>query len=323
MKTKSNPSSDPGLFYSLFTNCRIGQIVFDEQLGIRFINPRMFELFDTQFEETGEMVFGRIFHCSSLGISCRKCGPDGTERCDLLHAMKVIQKGGVIDNSTVHYSFSRNGQTETKWFQLNGCLFSYKEKPYSSLVFTDITDLKLREKRLKELLSLDLATGTTNKYGLMKAVRKIAKSRGSNDKYSLCMIDFDNFKLLNDQYGHLFGDKVLEKFSDIAHRHIRKDDLLGRYGGEEFVFVFNDINERQSFEILRRIQTELSGYFIKSSHVPVTFSAGIVTIDGSFPFSTYKQLLGEADSLLYEAKKLGRSRAMSRLGEAAFTETNE
>lgn len=130
------------------------------------------------------------------------------------------------------------------------------------------------------------------------------------------MLDFDNFKQLNDKNGHLFGDQVLNKFSDIAHRHLHKGDILGRYGGEEFVFVFNGADERQSLKVLKKIQSELAGYFAKTVRLPVTFSVGIVTVNRGMPLASYKTLVGQADILLYRAKKLGRTRAMSRLGEA-------
>jgi len=178
--------------------------------------------------------------------------------------------------------------------------------------------LKQREKHLKELLSLDLATGSMNKYSLMKAIKKRVRTKETADQYSICMIDFDNFKSLNDQHGHLFGDRVLEKFSDIARRHIRKDDIFGRYGGEEFIFVFNNIDDRQSLEILKRIHTELEKYFAKRYKITVTFSAGVFTIDhGTMPLS-HTELLVKVDSLLYEAKSRGRGRAMSSSGEIPF-----
>jgi diguanylate cyclase (GGDEF)-like protein len=233
--------------------------------------------------------------------------------------MRIIRKGGIIDNNTIHFSFNREGRKKIKWFQLNGSFVSYYDRNYILLIFADITDLKQKEKRLKELLYLDFATRTTNKYGLVQSIKRRVRA-GNNQRYSLCMIDFDNFKQLNDQYGHLFGDKVLKKFSDIAHRHIRKGDVLGRYGGEEFVFIFDGIDEKQSFQILKRIHVELTKYFSEIAKQPVTFSAGIVAVDSSSQTMSYKELLGQADSLLYEAKELGRSRAMGRQESGLFIE---
>ncbi len=306
------------LCLTLFENSRIGQVILDDQCRLIFVNRRMYEFFDLKPDQEANLSFGQVFHCSSFGASCAECAKGGDGQCDLMHAVKIIQKGGMIDNNTMQFSFNRENSEEIKWFQLNGASVSYDNHTYILLIFGDITDMKQREKRLKELLSLDIPTGTMNKYGLVKSIKRRVRA-GNNQHYSLCMIDFDNFKQLNDQYGHLFGDKVLEKFSDIAHRHIRKGDVLGRYGGEEFVFLFDGIDETQSFQILKRIHWELTKYFSKIARQAVTFSAGIVTVDSGSQSMSYKALVGQADSLLYEAKGLGRSRAMSRQGEWLFT----
>lgn len=321
MKLVIDLLQEHNLFYNLFENSRIGQVFLDIQNHPVYVNRRMYEFFDLIPDLMADMQFGQVFHCSNFGRVCAECSENGNDRCDLMHSIRIIQNGGSIDNNTIQFSFKHGDREEIKWFQLNGSYIIYEEKEYLLLIFADITDLKQRENRLKELLSLDLATGTTNKYGLMKLVQERIKE-GNNLWYSLCMIDFDNFKQLNDLYGHLFGDKVLEKFSDIAHRHIRKGDVLGRYGGEEFVFIFDNIDEKQSFQILKCIHMELTKYFARTTKLPVTFSAGIVTINSRFQAVSYRKLLGQADCLLYEAKKLGRSRAMSHQGEMIFMEGN-
>ena len=308
-------------FYDLFLGNKIGQVIVDEQFNIMFANIRMFELLDSAPYDVVNMSFGRAFHCSELGVNCQECGTGDSEyckSCGFMNAVRTIKRGSLIDNSTVKFSCCYNNHFEEKWFQLNGSKLSYHDQNCIALVLADITDLKQREKHLKGLLSLDLATGSMNKYSLMKAIRKRVRAKETTDQYSICMIDFDNFKALNDQYGHLFGDKVLEKFSDIARRHIRKDDIFGRYGGEEFVFVFDNIDERQSLEILKRIHTELEKYFTKRYKVSVTFSAGVFTVDnGTRPLS-HTELLAKVDSLLYEAKSRGRGRAISPSGEKPF-----
>ena len=132
----------------------------------------------------------------------------------------------------------------------------------------------------------------------------------------MCMVDFDNFKALNDQYGHLFGDRVLKAFANIARKHIRKSDTLGRFGGEEFIFIFMNSDEEQSLKILERIHKELEEYFSRDS-ILVTFSAGIFYV--SKDVYAPAQLFGEIDKRLYQAKKPGRGRAISNIGETVFT----
>jgi diguanylate cyclase (GGDEF)-like protein len=137
------------------------------------------------------------------------------------------------------------------------------------------------------------------------------------------MIDFDNFKEINDQCGHLMGDRVLRVFADIARKHIRKDDILGRFGGEEFVFIFKDADEQQSLEILKRIHKELEGHFAKKFKIQVTFSAGIIAAGNEdFIPPIYTKLLDKVDRMLYQAKNCGRGRAISSGGETLFTSSD-
>lgn len=318
MERKADPLQKETFFDCLFENSRIGQVILNEQGRLVAVNRRMYEFFNFNFDAAAGMPFGEVFRCSHFGASCSECGKSENDQCDLIHAIQIIRKDGIIDNNIMRFSFSRDNREETKWFQLNGSAVPYLNQNYILLIFADITDQKQRENRLKELLSLDMATGTENKYGLIKSIKKRIRS-GNTQRYSLCMIDFDNFKQLNDLYGHLFGDKVLEKFSDIAHRHIRKGDVLGRYGGEEFVFIFDGIDEAHSFQILNRIHMEVTKYFAKTSKQKVTFSAGIFTVDGTHQAISYEELLKKVDRLLYEAKGKGRSRAMSAQGEWIFT----
>lgn len=319
MKRKPDLLQKDTLFHILFESSRIGQIILDDHGHLVFINRRMYEFFDLKPGQNTDMSFGQVLHCSSFRENCPECGKNQNGQCDLMHAIQMIRKNGIIDNHTIRFLFNLEGRQEMKWFQLNGSSVYYDGRDYILLIFDDITDMKQREKRLKELLSLDLATGTTNKYGLVKLIKRRIRA-GNNQQYSLCMIDFDNFKQLNDQCGHLFGDQVLEKFSDIAHRYIREDDVLGRYGGEEFVFIFDGLDEKQSFQILKRIYIQLIKYFAKTTKQPVTFSAGIVTVRENTQVLSYRELMEKVDHYLYKAKELGRSRAMSSQGVGSFTE---
>lgn len=311
-------SANGHLFFNLFQNSRIGQIILDSQSRIVFVNRRMLEFFGSKETDVIGKTFGQAFHCTSYAGDCPNCEKKVDKSCDLVHAARLIIKGAITDDSAIAYSYYRGQHTCQKWFLISGCVFKHYNESFLQLSFCDITYLQQREKHLKDLLILDNTTGALNKYGLIKAVKRRIKIGASIKKYSLCILDFDNFKQLNDKNGHLFGDHVLEKFSNIVHRHLRKGDILGRYGGEEFIVVFNGADERQSVEMLKKIQSELAGYYIKTVRFPVTFSAGIITVDSSTPPTSYKALVGQADKLLYKAKQFGRTRAMSRLGDAVL-----
>ena len=309
------------LLQTLFDNCRIGLVILDEQLRAVSINPRMYEFFELPpADDIADRSLGRMLCCSSLDAGCSECGNMGNYGCGLMKSVDRLKRNGVVENSSICFSTKKGTKNTIKWFQLNGTQIACDEQIYYLLYFTDITDLKRNEAHFRALLSLDLATGTVNKSGLVELIKKYARAE-EIPRYSLCMIDFDNFKRLNDGYGHLFGDNVLRKFADISRRRIRKGDVLGRYGGEEFVFIFDDTDEKQAAEVLKRIHIELTNYFSGICGQPVTFSAGIVSITKDAPRLTYKELLDRADRLLYQAKRLGRSRAISVTREFVFSET--
>jgi len=315
-------------FYSVFLNSMVGQVIVDENLNIALANNRMFEYFDVEPYNTNGLPFGRAFFCKELGRNCYECGKSIIENfkdCGIINAMRDIQDGKtIISDSVIQYSFHYRNHLKIKWFQINGCNIAYNNKTCTELIFSDVTELKLRENQLREWLSLDLATGAMNKHSLLNAIQKLTESERSGSRHSIIsMVDFDNFKLLNDHHGHLLGDKVLEKFSDIARKYIRKDDMLGRFGGEEFVFIFNDTDEQQSLKILKRIHKELEAYFNKKFRIKVTFSAGVITVDDKdFIPLPCTVLLGKADRMLYQAKARGRGRAMSSKGETLFASSD-
>jgi len=125
--------------------------------------------------------------------------------------------------------------------------------------------------------------------------------------FTLCMIDFDDFKNINDTCGHLEGGRVLTAFSEIARKNIRSGDIFGRFGGEEFIFIFTDTKITQSVKIIKRIQNELREYFAAKLPMPVTFSAGAVYAGADGKFSR-DELIAYVDKLLYKAKRGEKNR---------------
>ena len=132
------------------------------------------------------------------------------------------------------------------------------------------------------------------------------------------MIDIDHFKKLNDNFTHEMGDKCLKKFAEIVNKSIRKDDRLIRYGGEEFIVLFNGEStkeemQRRANELRLRIENETSEIkdFADPNFVaPFTISMGIGYMD---PRYTLEENIKVADKYLYEAKEKGRNRVVSSL----------
>jgi diguanylate cyclase (GGDEF) domain len=315
------PMENNSFYQSVFQNSMIGQIIVSENLSLIAANNRMFEYFQMKPSDTEGLLFGCVFRCANREKGC-VCGQgEKCRNCYIRSAVNDILCSRIaIRDSFIQYTFRTDKRRKTKWFLINGTIISNANTQYVSLSFTDITGLKHQEEQLRKKLALDLATGTINKYSLMDSMQKITEPDSAVAGFTVCMIDFDNFKEINDQYGHLMGDRVLEAFSNISRKHIRKHDILGRYGGEEFVFIFPDVNLKQSLRILKRIHRELRESFSQELQFPVTFSAGLIFVDkGQNTSAQCTDLIGSVDKMLYKAKKHGRNRAVSSMGEILFS----
>ncbi len=322
---KKEPDS---FYFNIFQNSMNGKIIVNEDLLIISANKKMYEYVQARPPKEEGITFGRAFHCAQVGEDVLKCGSsEKCKKCGIWKAVKkILQDKNIVQNQVIQYTFKKGHTHEEKWFQING-RHVYKEGHYAVLEFTEVTELfaevvelKRQIKELRKNLSMDLATGTLNKQSLVEAIERLQDSGTVRYGFTICMIDFDDFKSINDQFGHLMGDRVLKVFSDIARKHISTKDILGRYGGEEFIFVFNDMDQNQSLIILKRIHLELEEYFAAEKlAVPVTFSAGAVYVDiSSGIFPQYSELLDGVDKMLYHAKRLGKSRAMGNMGEVIF-----
>ena len=126
-------------------------------------------------------------------------------------------------------------------------------------------------------------------------------------QYAVVFFDLDHFKKLNDTYGHECGDVVLSTFGKILNKSIRDHDIVGRYGGEEFVAIIHFNLNRELLQFLKRIKTIVTenSFLYKGQKIKVTFSAG-VALRGSY--DSYENTLQKADMLLYQAKENGRNK---------------
>ena len=159
------------------------------------------------------------------------------------------------------------------------------------------------------LMTVDGLTQVFNKrYFLESIEREISRSRRYGRDLSLIMFDIDHFKPINDSYGHLAGDAVLKQLCQVVHGKIRREDLLCRYGGEEFSILLPEIdnfNARLTAEKIRRL-VERTDFTFEDTRIPVTISLGVATIQSeAVDPETFIKM---ADEQLYLAKNTGRNR---------------
>lgn len=176
------------------------------------------------------------------------------------------------------------------------------------------SDFNLKLEQEKELSLIDPLTKTYNRRALNKDFYKIIeKSKRTNENVCLLIVDIDNFKSINDKFGHNIGDKVLVELTKSIKHSLRKYDSLYRVGGEEFIVLLPNINSTYKKEILTRIRKNVT-YNIKK-HVleidkNVTISGGCISSE-NFSLDN-KDLLNlmikKADDLLYKAKNTGKNK---------------
>ena len=159
---------------------------------------------------------------------------------------------------------------------------------------------------LKKLSITDGLTGLFNHRYTMDALSRLIEE---NNRYkqplSISMLDIDDFKKANDEYGHLFGDEVLVKISNSIEGCIRKTDMVGRYGGEEFLVLFAHINLKGAVESAQRIIKSVENLKWEKKNFKITISAGVCEKKEEDTTT----LIKKADDLLYAAKKKGKNRA--------------
>ena len=161
-----------------------------------------------------------------------------------------------------------------------------------------------------EMSMKDGLTGVFNHALLIDLFKKeYAKCERLNQSISFVMLDIDYFKTINDTYGHVAGDVILQELSALLTASIRMSDIVGRYGGEEFGIVFPNIDKSVIVKICERIRRKIEAYtFIADGHeINATVSIGICHKKPR-EYISYSQMIKMADDALYKAKRHGRNR---------------
>lgn len=289
------------VLYGVWRDLPVGAVFLDSRGNVLFLNRRMRSLFPprSDFPPLGGLLRCPFARNGPCGRS-REC-----ESCALWKGVRgIVRDGGPMPESELRHVEYRKGRRRVRWFAVSGTPVSYCGEPYAVLFFNDVTERARRERMLEKKLELDRPTGVLNKVSLIRSLDSLLRAE-DREPFTLCMIDFDDFKTINDRYGHLTGDRVLSAFCGAARRNLRPGDVLGRYGGDEFLFVFKGGPERAE-GILERVRSELRDSLAEVLPAPVTFSAGIVRFGGSAdPRTDWRELIRTADDLLYRAKGSG------------------
>ena len=154
----------------------------------------------------------------------------------------------------------------------------------------------------------DYLTGAfSRRYFYLRLEEEFEKSKRENRKLSLILFDVDNFKVVNDTYGHKKGDEVLKYVVKVTKENLRTFDIIGRYGGEEFVILLPETDPTQAYKIAERIRIAISKKSFEEFSFEVTASFGVTSLKSSEKSNSFQKLIELADEATYSAKKSGKN----------------
>jgi diguanylate cyclase (GGDEF)-like protein len=165
--------------------------------------------------------------------------------------------------------------------------------------------------KLTSIASTDVLTGLTNRREFNARLNgEIARARRYNTPLSLALFDLDDFKRLNDVYGHQIGDRILKEMGLMIRQNIRESDIAARYGGEEFALILPETKEGHAAELLERLREMVSQTVFCMPDHPLTVSVSIGIAQLNPRNHTSFEFVELADMGLYEAKRQGKNRVI-------------
>jgi diguanylate cyclase (GGDEF)-like protein len=151
----------------------------------------------------------------------------------------------------------------------------------------------------------------------MRVVEELERAGRFQGRMSIIMVDIDNFKRLNDEFGHLLGDEVLRSVSTIMKQQLRKVDLVCRYGGEEFAIVVAETSGENALRVAEKLRKQVESHHFPGVPRPVTISCGVA--DYPTHGITRDEVVAAADNALYQAKQAGRNRVVAASSKREFS----
>jgi diguanylate cyclase (GGDEF)-like protein len=172
--------------------------------------------------------------------------------------------------------------------------------------------------RMKQLAYVDGLTGIHNRrYFEMRVVEELDRAGRFQGRMSIIMIDIDNFKRLNDEFGHLLGDEVLRSVSTLMKQQLRKVDVVCRYGGEEFAIVVPETSGENALRVAEKLRRQVENHHFPGVPRKVTISSGVA--DYPTHGITRDEVVAAADAALYQAKQAGRNRVVAASTKREFS----
>ncbi|MDC7233975.1 MAG: diguanylate cyclase [Spirochaetales bacterium] len=268
----------------VFKNMSDGVLILDDQDRVADFNPAACRILDF--------------------LSMEHIGEKFRDLCDFPLAERIL------DIPSVHpFHLKKDGQIcfydiRTSW------LSDRRKRTIGRILsFRDITEQKQMEAQLEYYATTDSLTGILNRRHFNHlAEMELHRCIRYNTPLSLCMIDIDHFKKVNDNFGHDTGDRIMKELVRICQKNLREIDLFARWGGEEFVVLLPETALEQAAEAAERLRAAIESSMTRtgSGVIKITISIGVTELDSSS--SSLEEGLKHADIAMYNAKRSGRNR---------------
>ena len=229
-----------------------------------------------------------------------------------------INNSPYITNSILHIDSAenwetifhcRNGEEIYVWITSSSIMFN--EKPAIMSVIRDITGKKDLEEHLSQQASTDYLTGIMNRRAFESRFRhEIVRSKRYSHPVSVLLIDIDDFKQINDTFGHEAGDEALKFLVLITQTQLRDTDFFARYGGEEFIIALTESNIQNAENVGNRIRktVECTKFSTGETSLKITISIGVTELKKTD--SIIQNVISRADTALYKAKRDGKNQVV-------------
>lgn len=287
------------IFRVVFNSVQSAVILIDNEDTVRFFNPAAERIFGYA---SGE-ILGKKLHQLVVVDEMQRSAQEG------LHEFWQTGQGPIIDKSRELIARKKDGRI----FPAEVFVARVKKDDayWAVGAVLDITDRKVKEEKLVMLATMDGLTGVFNRrHFLLLAEQEVARSKRYNKELFFLMFDLDHFKEINDTFGHEAGDRVLQDFAEICTAGLRRADIFGRMGGEEFAALVVEAEAEEALAVAERIRKNFAKTSIarEETEIQLSVSIGISRLDPET--GSLEAAYAGADKALYKAKDQGRNRVI-------------
>jgi diguanylate cyclase (GGDEF)-like protein len=292
---------------SLLDNLVSAVFVVDKKIRIQSVNDSFKSLFHKSEDKILGELCGNALGCKYTIEEGKDCGhTSNCGGCILRYSLTQAFKNKKFPfKERMTRKFYIDDQEILKHFTFTTRYFSFNGEDMVMVIVDDITELIEINLKLKKMSITDGLTQLYNhKHIYHKLEEEVNRSIRYGNKLSVIMLDIDEFKTINDTYGHQAGDKTLAEISQSIKSLLREIDHAGRYGGEEFLVILPQTDLENACKTAERIQKSIESTLFDGVKGKVTISGGVA----EFRDESILGLIDKADKLLYIAKKNGRNR---------------